>query len=209
MFQWAKWLQEDVRVVCIIRGCEGNWIFSETLQLQETIELCTKGGAGWVHLSGWDVKNSQDGESWKLEVPAAPSPPMLCLHICKYKICSVLWLEKRVWELSQGNCLSPTRAPEGSTENWSLNADPSALGNGLACWPVVWGNFAAFQGFWFIVESLQKPLWLPDYWCLLLFHVQGMWPGQHQIWYIQLWRSGEEEQESIWPSGNLSPSGQL
>lgn len=33
---------------------------------------------------------------------------MLCLHICKYKICSVQWLEKRGWELCQGNCLSPS-----------------------------------------------------------------------------------------------------
>lgn len=127
--------------------------------------------AGWVYLSGWDVKTLRMVKAASLSFLLLGRMLMLCLHICKYKICSVLWLEKRGWELCQVNCLSPTGAPEGSTEGCFLNADPSAVEKGPVCWPVVWGSFAAFHGLWSIMENLQRSLWLSDY-CCLLFHVE-------------------------------------
>lgn len=44
---------------------EPDWIFSETLQLQATVEVCTEGEAGCICLAGWEV---EDDESWKLVI---------------------------------------------------------------------------------------------------------------------------------------------
>lgn len=131
---------------------------SEALQLQETIELCTEGGAGWVYISGWDVKTLRMVKAASLSFLLLRRMFTLCLHICKYKICSVLWLEKTGWEFCQVNYLSLTGAPERSTEGCSHNADSSAVGNRPVCWPVLWGNFAAFQGLIYYGETEEASL---------------------------------------------------
>lgn len=161
MFQCAKELQE-VAIHHLGLWKKLNLLWGPTDSRSYALK---EGQADSVRLG---CKNSQDGESWKLDIPAAGrSIYALPAHLWEQNMLSAVVGKKEAESSAKGTAWA---LQEHQKEGCSLDADPSAVGNGPVCGPTVWGNFAASQGLWFIVESLQKPPWLSDYWCLLLVH---------------------------------------